>query len=318
MRSSHKMLPGLLCLAALALFFCLWSASGNGVNLCRTAGCTLFQDATLAGFSLWWFGACAFALMALMALMGAAWWGHKLATLLLVADMGLLLLMASTAPCVNCLMAAVFFALLYCGFRRANFYNTQPTQTSPPRSFLLLLWGLLFIVNVGTAIRGEFGVWALTDNAGDATVRMFFSPSCPSCREGITLLSGHVDVAFFPVEEDEQDVRKVALMRQYLAQGASMVEALEQAQSPSSIPEYSPDLLLLRLHMLRNKAHVFLAGSTSIPFFEYQGLPSMLRKRETPRPTGAAPSLHSPSSDNAILPLDPQIAGQCSGSVPCP
>ncbi len=329
MNRPHETLPGLLCLAALAAAFCIWSASGNEVNICVTAGCTLFQDATIAGLSLWWFGAGAFAALALAALLGAAWWGSLLAGLALLGDTGLLLLMAITAPCVSCLLAAVLFALLYAGFRQAAFRrrNAKP-GSRPGRSVLLLAWGLLFVINVGTAVRTHMDVWAITDNGMEASVRMFFSPSCPSCKEGVTLLSGHVDVAFYPVAEHDADVYKTAHMLRLLHEGSSMAEALEGAQSVperSGLEAFSPDLLLLRLRMLRNKAHVFLAGSQAVPFLEYQGLPAMLRnqgKSRSERGNSAPPprpvTPPAPAGSSADLPLDPQIAGQCSGTAPCP
>ena len=57
MNRSHEIVTGALCLALLGAAFCAWSALGNEVNLCVTAGCSLYQDTTLAGISLWWLGA---------------------------------------------------------------------------------------------------------------------------------------------------------------------------------------------------------------------------------------------------------------------
>lgn len=331
MHQNHEMLPGAFCLTALATAFCVWSAAGNEVNLCITVGCALFHETTLAGISLWWFGAAAFAVLALLALAGAARWGTLVANLALLADTGLLLLMAATAPCLSCLMVAVFFAASYALFRHAAFHRRMDATAlkntpGPGPSVLLLAWGLLFIINAGAAVRTQVDVWALTDNAQDATVRLFFSPSCPSCREAVTLLSGHVDVAFYPVAENEADFYKTARMQQLLNEGNSMAEALSAAQSVtenSSLTAFSPDRILLRLRLLRNKAHVFLAGSQTIPFLEYQGLPSMLRDTNRPRRSERRKPVVPPlpplsGADSIDLPLDPQIAGQCSGTAPCP
>ncbi len=325
MHQHHEIFPGLLILAVLAAAFCAWSAAGNEVNLCVTAGCTLFQDATLAGISFWWFGVAAFAALALLALLGTARLGTAFAALTLLADTGLLLLMAVTAPCISCLLVAILFALLYSGFRQA-LYSKRAVKTgvTQGRSLLLIVWGLVFVINAWAALRTQVGVWAVTDNAQEATVRMFFSPSCPSCKEGISLLSGHVDVAFFPVAESDLDVYKTAHMQRLLGQGASMIEALGQAQSvekPSILETFSPDMLLLRLHMLCNKAHVFLSDSQRIPFFESQGLPPMLPNKDKNRQSRKNVTAPPPSNfdnGNVALPLDPQIAGQCSGTAPCP
>lgn len=311
-------------MAVLAAAFCIWSAFGNEVNLCVTSGCALFQDTSVAGISLWWAGGVMFTLLAAAALMGAAQLGLILAGLALLGDIGLLLLMAVTAPCVSCLIVACFFAMIYAGFRQAAQRSRSGLPADKPgRSLLLALWALLFIVNTGTALRTQADVWAITDNSNEASVRMFFSPSCPSCQEGIALLSGHVDVAFYPLAENEADIHTVARMLRLMDNGASLSEALTKAKdiaAPSGMAATAPDMLL-RLRMLRNKAHVFMAGSQTVPFFEYHGLPAMLKKN-TKQQAGQASLPQAPTpppaAGSADLPLDPQVAGQCSGTTPCP
>ena len=311
-------------MAVLAAAFCIWSAFGNEVNLCVTSGCALFQDTSVAGISLWWAGGVMFTLLAAAALMGAAQLGLILAGLALLGDIGLLLLMAVKAPCVRCLIVACFFAMIYAGFRQAAQRSRSGLPADKPgRSLLLALWALLSIVNTGTALRTQADVWAITDNSNEASVRMFFSPSCPSCQEGIALLSGHVDVAFYPLAENEADIHTVARMLRLMDNGASLSEALTKAKdiaAPSGMAATAPDMLL-RLRMLRNKAHVFMAGSQTVPFFEYHGLPAMLKKN-TKQQAGQASLPQAPTpppaAGSADLPLDPQVAGQCSGTTPCP
>jgi hypothetical protein len=275
MNRPHEILTGPLCLALLATAFCVWSALGNEVSICVTAGCSLYQDSTVAGIPLWWLGTGAFAVLAGLALLGLAAAGRTLAGIFLLGDIFLLALMALTAPCVSCLAVAVFFALLYLGFRQAAAARSRSPR--PGRSALLLLWLALFVVNVGAVARTLAQVWPITENGEEATVRMFFSPSCPSCREGIRILSGHVDVAFYPVAENEADVYKAARMEELLQQGQSMAQALEgaqQAQQPVGLAAWRPDHLWLRFRLLRNKAHIFLSGGQAVPFFEYHGLPA--------------------------------------------
>ncbi len=334
MNRPHEILIGPLCLALLATTFSAWSALGNEVSICVTAGCSLYQDSAIAGIPLWWLGAGIFAALAGLALLGQAAAGRALAGLALLGDVFLLALMAFTAPCVSCLVAAVFFALLYLGFRQAT--ATRNRASRPGRSVLLAVWLVLFIVNVGAVARSLAQVWPLTDNGEEATVHMFFSPSCPSCREGIRVLSGHVDVAFYPVAENEADVYKTARMMELLDQGQSMAQALEgaqQAQPPTGLAAWWPDHFWLRFRLLRNKAHIFLSGGQAVPFFEYHGLPSMLTRQggNPARNQGQSPPLSSaaPQGQNGFVPTTdptlpaelappPQIAGQCSGPVPCP
>ena len=347
MKRSREILTGSLCVTLLAAAFCVWSAFGNDVNFCVTAGCSLYQDFTVGGVSLWWLGTGTFALLALLALLGAAAAGRLLAGLALLGDICLLLLMALTAPCVSCLVVAVFFALSYLGFRQAEPAQARGRDSHGRRSVLLWIWVLLFTVNVGAVARSQTEVWPIMGAGDEATVRMFFSPSCPSCREGINILSGHVDVVFYPLAENDNDVYKVAQMRRLLDAGMNLAEALAQSQNvavPRGLASLSPDLLWLRFKMLRNKAHVFSAGAQTVPFFEYHGLPGMLvkqqerRQRQSPgsvsdqmegRP--GVPAAQSPvlppsgqadptgqAGQDAGLPLDPQVAGQCGGPTPCP
>ncbi len=325
MNRSHQLFPGILSMAVLAAAFCIWSAFGNEVNICVTSGCALFQDTSVGGISLWWAGGVMFTLLAAAALMGAAQLGLVLAGLALLGDISLLLLMAVTAPCISCLIVACFFALIYAAFRQAALRTKSNLPGDKPgRSILLVIWGLLFIVNAGTALRTQADVWAITDNGNEATVRMFFSPSCPSCAEGIALLSGHVDVAFYPLAESEADIYMVARMQRLMDNGVNIAEALNKAKdvtAPTGMAGTSPEMLLLRLRMLRNKAHVFMAGSQTVPFFEYHGLPAMLKK-STKQQAGQASLPQTPTpppaTGSAELPLDPQVAGQCSGTTPCP
>lgn len=60
MKRSTNILVLPLFLSVLAFVFCLWIGLGNRFEICVTAGCTLFEDAKLAGISMWWYGAAAF------------------------------------------------------------------------------------------------------------------------------------------------------------------------------------------------------------------------------------------------------------------
>lgn len=354
MNHSREILTGPLCAALPAAAFSIWTALGNDVNFCVTAGCSLYQDAAPGGISLWWAGAGVFALLALTAILGAPKAGRLMAGLALLGDICLLVLMALTAPCVSCLVVAAFFALCYLAFLRTESTTSRRLGGRPRRSLLLWIWVLLFVVNLGVVARSQADVWAITDNGDTASVRMYFSPSCPSCREGVALLSGSIDTAFYPLAETDADVFAVARMQQLLNTGMSMADALTQARDTPIIhglAAWAPDMLMLRFRMLCNKAHVFMAGSQSVPFFEYHGLPSMLveqKKRATARassaasssapsspyaPTAGSSSMQAPAGgqsplsgapydaalgQDAALPFGSQIAGQCGGSVPCP
>ena len=282
MNRSHAILAGPLFFALLGTAFCVWSALGNDVNFCVTTGCTLYQDFTVAGISLWWFGTAAFGALAGLSLLGSADWGRILAALAVAGDVCLLLLMAFTAPCVSCLVAALFFAIIYFLLRRVPVTQSRMTTEGRRHSLLLWVWLALFVVNVGAVARSQADVWPILDESENASMRMFFSPSCRYCIEGINALSGKVDVAFYPLAETEADVWKVARMRGLLDEGLNIAQALAQSQNatqPSGFSSWRPDMLLLRFRLLRNKAHIFAAGSQGVPFFEQRGLPGDLRER---------------------------------------
>lgn len=319
-------MPGPLLLSVLGAAFCVWSASGNALNLCVTTGCSLFQDFTVGGISVWWFGAVAFAVMVLLSLSGRPLLGVTGAGLCVLVDVLLLTLMLTTAPCVGCLFAALLFALVYLAFRYSNAKRDQPLS----RSWLLLVWMALFIANVGAVVKAEADTWPM-HGPDDPAVRLFFSPSCSACREAVNGLSGRVNVAFYPLSENEQDVPAIAAMVASVEKGESMAEALagiKNMPAVSTLSGYAPEYWLLRFRLLRNKAHVLASGSESVPYIEFHGLPNFLASaknapvRSQSPPPGASVEIlpGGSSSTDATLPIDTGVAGSCGGAdtPPCP
>lgn len=317
-------MPGPLLLSVLGAAFCVWSASGNALNLCVTTGCSLFQDFTIGGISMWWFGAVGFALLVLLSLSGRPLLGVAGAGLCVLADVLLLSLMLTTAPCVGCLFAALLFALVYLAFRHSNNKRDQPLS----RSWLLLLWTALFIANVGAVVKAEADTWPMHGPENPA-VRLFFSPSCSSCREAVAALSGRVNVAFYPLAENDQDIPAIGVMIAAVEKGDSMAEALAATKNlpeVSSLGLYAPEYWLLRLRLLRNKAHVLASGSESIPYLEFHGLPNFLASSRSaapsraPAPAASVEIVPGGSTQDATLPIDTGVAGSCGGAdkPPCP
>ncbi|MDO5483408.1 MAG: hypothetical protein Q4F27_00730, partial [Desulfovibrionaceae bacterium] len=170
MKRTREILVGALGVSLLATVFCVWSALGNDVNICVTAGCALYQDFSLGGFSLWWVGVAVFALLAALALLGAAESGRMVSGLALLGDIGLLALMALTAPCLSCLVVACLFALCYLCFRQSVF--THNGRLTPRRSLLLLVWAVFFAVNLGAVARSQVDVWPITDAGEEVRTRL--------------------------------------------------------------------------------------------------------------------------------------------------
>lgn len=304
--------------ALLGAAFCVWSARGNDVNFCVTTGCALYQDFRVAGLSLWWIGCGSFALLALLALLGLANAGRRLAALFLLGDVCLLLLMVLTAPCVNCMAAACFFAVVYALFRRGDLASASQKNDPPTgKSRLLCVWFFLFMINVALVARSWLDVWPILEDTDQPRQRVFFSPSCPHCVKSVNALSGNVETAFYPVAENDADLFKIANMERLLNEGASVAEALDKSleiEDKGFIASLRPDLILLKFRLLRNKARV-LAASPGVPFFENLGAPpDVARKiRESEAPSERPKS----ASTNDVLPLDDE-GGQCVSGKPCP
>lgn len=328
MTTSRAILIGPLLTNLIAIGFCLWTALGNDVNICVTTGCSLYQDFSVFGVSLWWYGSGAFSLLAICALLGFSVLGRGLSALFLLGDIALLLLMLLTAPCVSCLVVAVFFCVSYLYFRNSSYMfskNREGDKRGP--SILIWCWLFLFVINVGGVVRSQMEIWPILDESGEGKGRMFFSPSCRYCVEGINFLSGNIYMAFYPVADNDSDVYRIARMKELLAQGVNLSEALKQSSdftAPGFFSFLKPDIMLLRFRLLINKAHVFSAGSQGVPFFEYLGLPPELRKRiesdsgQSVRPGAGDPSRSEAAGEPRDHTLPVEIGGQCGDAVPCP
>lgn len=323
MKQGRGILSAPFFLDLLATAFCVWIALGNDVNFCVTSGCTLYQDFSFFGISLWWYGATAFGLLALCALFGSSSIGSFFAACFLLADTGFLILMAITAPCISCLVAAAFFALSFVLFRRA-LRNAQ--RGAPIRSSILAwVWLAFFVINLGAVARSQFEIWPILDEGGEARTRMFFSPTCSHCIDGINALSGNVGVAFYPVADTDEDIFRIAKIRRLLDEGSSLKNAVARAREveiPGFFGQFSPETLMLRWRLLANKAHIFTANSGGVPFFEERGLPFCLREKKRESVNGA-PIYQTPvtsqsgGTGDATLPID-DGSGQCAPGAPCP
>jgi hypothetical protein len=297
-------------LSLLGAGFTSWSAWGNAIDLCFTAGCTIYQDSTLAGVSLWWIGTGGFGLLALLAIVGRPVLALAVSGIALFLDCLLLLLLAVTSPCVACLLAGLFFALVYTACRNAA-YIKRPIS----RSWLLLCWSFLLVANLLNVARSEMGTWAIQESAAP-NMKFYFSPVCSACQEGIRAFSGRKDVSFYAVAKTEQEILLIAAMKRAVQQGASMAEALKNAPEeplPSPVSLYMPDMLLMRLALLRNASHAMSAGGGVLPLIEYLGLPPE-NIAKTPRTERR--SAPPPRVPDAGLPVNESPA-QC-GSGPCP
>jgi len=307
-------MPVAFLLSLLGAGFTSWSAWGNAIDLCFTAGCTIYQDVSIAGISMWWIGTGGFGLLALLAIVGRPGLAFFVSAVALSLDCLLLFLLAVTAPCVACLIAGIFFALIYAACR-----STAHVKRPLSRSWLLLCWSFLLVANLINVARNEMGTWAMQESA-DPSIKFYFSPSCPACQNGIRALTGRIDVSFYAVSKNEQDTLLIATMKQAVQRGANMAEALKRAQeepAPAGLSLYAPDMLLLRFALLRNTSYALNAGGGVLPLIEHLGLPqeNVFKAPRTER-TAAPPP---PRASDSALPGENEAPAQCGGNAaPCP
>ncbi len=309
---------GGVCAALLGAAFCALQAGPADTGIpCPSTGCRLFHDLTLWGVSLWWFGTAFFAAVVLLCLRRQRTWAFFLTGLALAADCLLLALMLLTAPCLPCLGAAALMGLLFFLLRR----DPDDRRQNPARlPVLLFLWAVLFAASVAAAGAESLGRWVLY-GAGDADRRVYFSPSCPACREAIAAFAGHA--AFLPVAENDADFVAIARMQAAAADGKTITEALAFALEGQGEGLPLARSMLLRLRLWRNRAEVLRLGFDKLPLLTINGMPQSLRvsRPDAPPPAPAPAGGSSAPDGNGSSALPPELAplDQCrEGPVPCP
>ncbi|MEG6506525.1 hypothetical protein [Nitratidesulfovibrio sp. 1201_IL3209] len=280
-------------LAALGAVFCTWAAIAPSESLCVSTGCSLYSNLTVLGLPLWWYGTGAFSLLALFCIFGKQGAARGFVWLMLAADTALLALMALTAPCAACLVVAALIAGAFVAI------PAEPRRDRQQRiSILLLAWGGLFFAN-GTALATErMGAWNL-QGPENAPVTLYFSPSCPACRQAIAALANAAPdtVAYRPVAENDDDIPAIEQMRRDVEQGTPVAEALRKVVETPPAPAMSLfEQARLRWKLLRNKARVLSTGADRLPVMLMSGMPRL--------PFGHAADGASPSP--ASRPAAPQ------------
>ncbi|MFI3272681.1 MAG: hypothetical protein R3Y11_11375 [Pseudomonadota bacterium] len=304
-RRTIAILP--LMASLVGLGFCLWIALSPALDTnaadCAATGCTLYKDISIAGISLWHIGAVAFAGLSFCALRGYAYVGYMASACMLAGDVVLLVLMAFTAPCTNCLGVAVLFAFTFWLFRKENEFQSTASfvssQNSPdvPRghSYLLCIWGLFFFANGLAAINERMEPWII-HGAENAPMRIYFSLSCPSCREAIrTYAVSATSIAFLPVAEDDADLYAIATLQEELQSGKNFFPAFRYATNESTVKKELSlvEYTMLQWQLLRNKVRFYASGSTTLPLIQMHGMP---------KNRAVTPSASAVSSGNSVRP----------------
>ncbi|MFV0350074.1 MAG: hypothetical protein ACK5JO_15985 [Halodesulfovibrio sp.] len=303
-------------LAVAGVTFSTLQALGKADVLCITTGCELFKTISIQGYSLWWAGTLFFSFMLLLCLTGRRGPALAVAGLALFIDTLLLVFMAFTAPCFSCLVVAVLIALTF-----VTLYRDNGTRNRKP-SILLIVWLFAFCPNVFGTMNETMGTWAIA-GPEQPDMQIFFSPSCPVCLATIERFAANPDahIAFFPVAEQENDVKTIARISAYMDEGTSFFVAFKRAVRDTSSVNASPSLSL-RWDLFRNKARLGTLGVTKIPVLITNGVPQSLLAPAQQPAAAFTPAPDASQQYPAMQPTMPnidQFAG-CGGETapPCP
>lgn len=306
-----------ICLASIGAAYCTFQVLPTLAPLtggaplaveipCPGAGCSLFQDFAVYGISLWWAGVAYFLSMMLFCLKRAHGFALFMATAALLADAVLIIIMLLTAACVACLGGAAIVGLLFLALRS---HMTARVLPAPGPSFVFLVWCGLFIAAVASAATEFVEPWDIADS-GDQNRRIYFSPSCPACRDAITVFAGNA--AFIPVAEKDSDYAAIRVMHEEIQKGSTIAEALRASDTAKGEP-FSLETVIFRLKLLRNKAEVLKLGFDKLPLIMINGIPHDLR----PQPQNAGQSSRG-TAGSAALPPELSVIDACGGNTPEP
>jgi len=317
-RRTSLFLPLPAFFSLLGIIFCAWRANGETFNICFSTGCTLFQDMTINGISMWYIGLLVFAIFFIFSVTGRLLLAKISTAIALFIDAILLTIMLYIAPCTSCIIIAFFFGCIYISFRTIYSRN----KISAFKSVLFIVWSLLFIANLGFLLKSESSNYIIY-GPEKASIKMYFAPSCKSCREGVIALAANNNVAFYPVNNDKNDVYLIALMAKYIKAGKNIEEALNEAflakKEDYELNYFSYGTLLLHFRLLKNKAHVIEASGGAIPYFEFKGLPKALINGDNGKKLSFKNERANSNSDYR-LPIELELEGSCGGedAKPCP
>ncbi len=252
-------------LAALAgAVWCVCQGMGYGEELCVTKGCALHEGTAVFGLSLWWWGAGAFAGLGALGLTGKTVWTRAAALLCLAADVVFFAFMALSAPCLTCLAAGGLFFLVLLAASRPWRARSRLARA------VVLAWFLTLTPNLFAVAQELMIPWPAA-GPETAAVRLFFSPTCPACRDAVAVLS-RLDkpfLGFFPIAGTEEDVQLVARTLEGMRAGLSLPEALTRS---GDLPPAEVGLAL-RWRLFINKVAYLRGRPDGVPHLQINGWP---------------------------------------------
>ena len=290
-RFSHKpvRLGGSALLALLGAAYCLAAEMGLGEALCVTNGCSLYQNFSLYGISLWHVGIATFLVLAGLGFTGRLSLALNLSRLTVLADCFLLLLMSLTSPCLACMGAAFFLAVVFYSLHRAQ-AEQHNGKGHYRHSRLLMVW-MLFMAAAALLAVKELAAPDPWHGPEDAPVRLYFSPHCPACMQAVEAVTASpLPVAYYPVAASLDEVKIILAMEEDLGKGVPLAESLRKFREnpPAGLPLGLGALDTL-WQILRNRADVLSLGKGSVPLLLINGVPQWGAKTATPTAPHATP-----------------------------
>lgn len=314
-------------LAVLGAAYCAAVEFGLGEVLCLTNGCSLYQNFSFQGISLWHVGFVTFLALAGLSIAGKAQLALILSGLTILADCFLLLLMTLTSPCVACMGAAAFLALVFYSLHRA--VTAHNAKNERHHSKLLVTWLFFFVAAVLVTIK-ELSAPSAWYGPQDAPARLYFSPNCPACMQAIDAFAASATpVAYYPVAVDLAEVKIILAVEEDLKHNIPLAASLRKhrANPPASLP-LSFNTLGTMWQILRNRADVLAMGKGSVPLILINGVPQnnlpapAQGLNSTPPVTPENPAAPAPKSDalsiQGILNLNTAQCEETPNAPPCP
>lgn len=270
----HKFLPISFAISVIGLCFSVYNILSSFLfeQSCTTA-CGLFANFTIMGVSLWWVSAIFFTLVLILSLFGLAYLLRLITAAALTVDIFLLFIMLNTTLCVLCICAGILIA---CSYYVVRYENRRPLDPYP-KTFLLGLWAVLFVLLLGSVINAnQRGIsFAKVENP---TTNIFFSPSCPACKKILMAEQHNKNIAWYPVEDSEHDIWRILFMQERINAGDTVYQALLKAEEkkPEEHIELT-DMLRLKYFVMQYKVWkntaIVKRRTTAIPYIEVFGTP---------------------------------------------
>jgi thiol-disulfide isomerase/thioredoxin len=259
---NEKSVRLILMIIALAGFlFCLLSALGITDSFCLTQGCEVYQGYTIGGISLYWIGAAVFLVLGLMSLWPSVYGLLTILTgLALTGNFVFLIIQFLFWPCTSCLIVAALLG----GFAwKLSFHVKSGLR------ILCMFWLLLFSANLLLVAKESVQPWpALGKN--NAEIQVFFSPTCPACRQVVENFLQRPDLApylaFYPLAKDGDDRERIKLLVRNLRQGMPVAKAFANLWRGHTQVDSLDHDLIFAFNLWRNQLHLAKLGVTQVPF----------------------------------------------------